>query len=318
MGLNILQSWLRAGLIPGDASAHKNNFQHGSSPYAIAIKSPFRMLLYVTVLLLSCLACTFAVADQNVIPRMFQAELHHSQPNTFTKVGAKFRLRTVVIPIVTVAHTSPHVRTSTTHVNAWSDRPICQPIKRGLPNGWAFQGCVVDTVNPRSLSWYAGDDVPAKNMSGTLCVQYCDQKGYSLAGTEYASECFCGDELVGSSTAESATCFMPCNGTPDEQCGGPARLSLYSKNGNIKSSNTTLGIPANPTSVSTSGSTTVESPTLVSFANTTSFTSNARTIIIGAGDALTSSQVNGSGVATSSCTVTKTVAIAGLCQFVRF
>lgn len=98
------------------------------------------------------------------------------------------------------------------------------------------------------------------------CVSACAAQGYTIAGTEYAgqfvsvyhlvtkvdsfhaAECYCGNNLVnGATTAPEADCNMGCSGKTtyvvfiplyspplpnllsSEACGGPNRLSVYSK-----------------------------------------------------------------------------------------
>ena len=95
-----------------------------------------------------------------------------------------------------------------------------------LPSGWTSAGCYSDAVSPRSLSgitfaWWG------QKITSSGCAQYCDSKGYSYAGTEYAAQCFCGNELVNSEPQPSTDCDMPCKGSASEICGGAARLSVF-------------------------------------------------------------------------------------------
>jgi hypothetical protein len=68
-------------------------------------------------------------------------------------------------------------------------------------------------------------------MTNQMCVNFCFGKGYPYAGTEYHTECFCGDKLApgGVKTLE-ADCSTPCGGGATEPCGGPNRLTLYKTN----------------------------------------------------------------------------------------
>ena len=91
-----------------------------------------------------------------------------------------------------------------------------------LPNGWSYSGCYVESAKARALSL---DMYTANSLTGQKCAQYCNSKGYRIAGTEYAKQCFCGNELP----AETATsgCDMACRGNAKEACGGRGRLSVY-------------------------------------------------------------------------------------------
>jgi Glyoxal oxidase N-terminus/WSC domain len=83
-----------------------------------------------------------------------------------------------------------------------------------------------DAVGSRALSSaFYGDGVA---MTGGACIAYCTQLGYNYAGTEYASECFCGNELRSQSTlAAPGDCNMACTGDATTQCGGPNRLTVF-------------------------------------------------------------------------------------------
>ncbi|MCJ1341011.1 hypothetical protein MMC09_006307 [Bachmanniomyces sp. S44760] len=99
-----------------------------------------------------------------------------------------------------------------------------------LPSGWTSTGCYLDALNPRSLqghefAWWG------QAMTSSGCAKYCDGEGFSMAGTENAGQCFCGNELVGSSKEADGDCNLPCVGDAGEICGGPARLSVFSKGG---------------------------------------------------------------------------------------
>ena len=59
-------------------------------------------------------------------------------------------------------------------------------------------------------------------------VYSCAANGWTMAGTEYGGQCFCGNQLVGSSKADEAKCNMPCDGNAGQTCGGSMVLSVWS------------------------------------------------------------------------------------------
>jgi len=65
-------------------------------------------------------------------------------------------------------------------------------------------------------------------MTNEGCIAFCSSRGFSIAGTEYAGECFCGNELTSLQLDESK-CDMACKGNSSQKCGGPAALSVYKK-----------------------------------------------------------------------------------------
>lgn len=93
--------------------------------------------------------------------------------------------------------------------------------------GWTYVGCQSDKMESRVLSGVTFADLGASNTTTSGCIAYCEKKGYSMAGTEWSSQCFCGDELTGSSALPESSCNMPCIGDASETCGGGLALSVY-------------------------------------------------------------------------------------------
>lgn len=59
------------------------------------------------------------------------------------------------------------------------------------------------------------------------CTDACFNAGYPLAGTEFATQCFCGLQFTNGSAATPLTdCDMACAGNGTEFCGGPNRLNV--------------------------------------------------------------------------------------------
>lgn len=97
------------------------------------------------------------------------------------------------------------------------------------PAGWSYKGCFSDNLNARALTGVTFANIGHREVTNTKCIAYCESKGFSLAGTEYAGECFCGNELKGSSSIAESKCDMLCEGDSSETCGGSLALSVYTK-----------------------------------------------------------------------------------------
>ncbi|KAK0663163.1 WSC domain-containing protein [Lasiodiplodia hormozganensis] len=99
-----------------------------------------------------------------------------------------------------------------------------------LPTGWTSSGCHSDAVSPRSLSGkvlaYWGEAITSSG-----CAKYCDEQGFSIAGTEYGEQCFCGNDLTQSEVLDASKCDMECKGSAGETCGGEGALSVFVKDG---------------------------------------------------------------------------------------
>ncbi|KAL2130741.1 hypothetical protein VTI74DRAFT_6005 [Chaetomium olivicolor] len=108
---------------------------------------------------------------------------------------------------------------------------------------FTYQSCWTDAVGARSL---AAKSEASNDMTVDRCAAFCD--GYAFLGVEYATECFCGNELVGGQSAVEEDCSELCAGNPSQWCGGPNRLNLYAINPIIA----TLSSSTTPSVASTS------------------------------------------------------------------
>lgn len=95
-------------------------------------------------------------------------------------------------------------------------------------SGYSYAGCYADQESSRVLSGIEFADVGIGKVSNSACVAYCEAKGFSVAGTEYGGQCFCGSGLP-SQTVDESKCNMKCEGNESEVCGGGMALSVYSK-----------------------------------------------------------------------------------------
>lgn len=96
------------------------------------------------------------------------------------------------------------------------------------PSGFTLLGCYTDTVNARTLSNRVS--VPDGDGSNTIesCQATCLKLGYSLAGLEFAKECFCDNSIRNKGMlVRDGRCHMGCTGNNQQICGGPNGLSVY-------------------------------------------------------------------------------------------
>lgn len=111
------------------------------------------------------------------------------------------------------------------------------PVESGLPTGWTYAACYVDNAFGRIFQTQLPDD---PNLTVESCVSSCNSQNFTLAGMEFSTQCFCGDELInGAVEGSEADCSMGCGGNANEACGGPNRLSVYTSTGNV----TALPVP---------------------------------------------------------------------------
>lgn len=94
--------------------------------------------------------------------------------------------------------------------------------------GWYSAGCYNDTVGVRTLgnAQYGLGDMTAEK-----CTAACKSAGYTLAGMEYANECYCDNAPQNYGQIQDPTsCNMACKGNANQMCGGPNRLTVYTFN----------------------------------------------------------------------------------------
>lgn len=60
-----------------------------------------------------------------------------------------------------------------------------------------------------------------------VCKAHCSSKGKYYYGTQYGSECWCGEEGTDYNKYGSATCDRPCSGDPTTICGGSYAMTVY-------------------------------------------------------------------------------------------
>ncbi|KAI1636402.1 hypothetical protein F4809DRAFT_384331 [Biscogniauxia mediterranea] len=98
-----------------------------------------------------------------------------------------------------------------------------QPV---IVGNYTWFGCQTEVANgPRALT---ANSYVAANMTLDTCASFCD--GFTYFGTEYGSECYCGDVLTqGSDNVTATDCNMTCGGNKKQLCGAGNRLSVYSK-----------------------------------------------------------------------------------------
>jgi WSC domain len=86
-----------------------------------------------------------------------------------------------------------------------------------------YLGCFNDQ-NARDLPT-AFMDIP--NMTNATCQATCRSRGFTYAGTQYGSQCFCGNSYGKYGQAGEEKCNMPCAGNGGEKCGGTWANSVF-------------------------------------------------------------------------------------------
>lgn len=75
------------------------------------------------------------------------------------------------------------------------------------PAGWTYMGCFKDTT--RILSTKVAS---SSSNTPASCLALCTKSGFKYGGTEYGSECWCGNTLNSPVARPQSDCNIPCSG----------------------------------------------------------------------------------------------------------
>ncbi|KAK5148930.1 hypothetical protein LTR04_000305, partial [Oleoguttula sp. CCFEE 6159] len=109
------------------------------------------------------------------------------------------------------------------------------PAVGAVAGDFVYAGCANEnsTTPNRALS---GASYSNNTVTNDQCGAYCSALNFQYFGTEYGTECYCGNSLKGGSTLSQTGCSMACSGSlssnsPFAQynntCGGSNRLSVW-------------------------------------------------------------------------------------------
>jgi uncharacterized caspase-like protein len=141
---------------------------------------------------------------------------------------ARARIQELKAQELRVAAATPEQRSLQPAQNATSpasSSPAASaPAATAAPTTTGYLGCFKDQ-SKRDLD---GHNFYDRNMTTQLCISTCREKGFSHAGTQYGSYCFCGNKFGASGPADN--CNAKCTGNRDETCGGTWANSIYKVN----------------------------------------------------------------------------------------
>ncbi|XP_019621231.1 PREDICTED: beta-1,3-glucan-binding protein-like [Branchiostoma belcheri] len=99
-----------------------------------------------------------------------------------------------------------------------------------LRENMLYLGCYHDggSLDSRDLS---GDRMTSADLTPRLCLDHCSAGGYTYAGLQYGTECFCGDSFGQFGAAPESECTTPCAGDAGQVCGNGWKNSIYTSAG---------------------------------------------------------------------------------------
>ncbi|KAK0835774.1 hypothetical protein LTR73_000273 [Friedmanniomyces endolithicus] len=97
--------------------------------------------------------------------------------------------------------------------------------------GWEYVGCANDSLSERT---FQGSSSGSASMTVETCIASCKAGGFSLAGLEFGSQCYCDNKYYDDPSGPRSPvpnllgdCWQPCAGNGGQICGGSAALSVY-------------------------------------------------------------------------------------------
>ncbi|KAI0338032.1 WSC-domain-containing protein [Trametopsis cervina] len=182
--------------------------------------------------------------------------------------------------------------------------PGFRAVVSSLPGGWGTLGCIAEGTNGRALS---GASTKANNMTNAVCASYCSAQNFLYAGTEFGTECYCGNSFSNGASGAivgSEQCSNRCgNSDVFENCGGPQRLTLMKRGAGSSSPATSAAVTTPVVATSASIKTSSASATVVS-------TSVATTVVPTSAAAPSSVKAASSSVKIASSSVVTSAAAA--------
>ncbi|KAK1060229.1 hypothetical protein LTR74_012048 [Friedmanniomyces endolithicus] len=97
--------------------------------------------------------------------------------------------------------------------------------------GWEYVGCANDSLSERT---FQGSSSGSASMTVETCIASCKAGGFTLAGLEFGSQCYCDNKYYDDPSGPRSPvpnllgdCWQPCAGNGGQICGGSAALSVY-------------------------------------------------------------------------------------------
>ncbi|WVR06724.1 hypothetical protein IAU60_003756 [Kwoniella sp. DSM 27419] len=153
------------------------------------------------------------------------------EPTSTSTVDEPTSTVTPDVPTDTASDSATDTATSTSSAEPEQPTEPAEPqptepvVVSPFPAGWAANSACIAEVAGRALtgSHFSGSDVTQAS-----CASFCNDNGFTIAGVEYGSECWCGNILTNgaSLTLTSQACTMQCAGDNTAICGGGNALNL--------------------------------------------------------------------------------------------
>ncbi|KAJ4489908.1 glycosyl hydrolase family 71-domain-containing protein [Lentinula aciculospora] len=221
----------------------------------------------------------------NASPTGFSVVATPSQYNYNVYIGAETAAAAVTGTSTVVTSTSTTTSTSATTTST--------------STAFISVGCVAEGTSGTRHA-LTGANYTDSAMTTAKCQSFC--ASYTYAGTEYSTQCYCGNTVTNNgatgAVVASSNCNYKCGGNSSQTCGGSYFLNLYSKSGTVSSSITSS------TSSGTRSTTSITSSSVSSSTGTTRSTTSSSSTSSTSSTGTTRSTTSTSSAASSTSTST--------------
>ncbi|PPQ65261.1 hypothetical protein CVT24_011416 [Panaeolus cyanescens] len=125
-------------------------------------------------------------------------------------------------------------------------QPSQIPSLAPAPAGWTYVGCYEDNWS-RILD---GGHRDTQDMTVISCISVCLGNGFSIAGVQGGSQCFCANTIKAGAARKTETeCAMACTGDASQRCGDLWRLNIYQSQSRVVAPSSST-VPSAPTNTS--------------------------------------------------------------------
>ncbi|ODN83711.1 hypothetical protein L202_01805 [Cryptococcus amylolentus CBS 6039] len=121
-----------------------------------------------------------------------------------------------------------------------------------LVSGTTYLGCYTNSGIDSAVT---ATKYSTTSMTVSLCMSHCTSLGYTYAGLEYYSECYCGSTGPASSrkNSDDSKCLYACKGDSTQKCGGAGNIAIYSLSASTTSTATTSASTSTTVSTTSTG-----------------------------------------------------------------
>jgi hypothetical protein len=108
-----------------------------------------------------------------------------------------------------------------------NERKKNEPPPKAVLTGEGAAVTYVGCYQNHSVRDLQGASFIAMDLTNDSCQAFCAEKGFKYAGTEFGSQCYCGNSYGKYGGLDDTKCSSNCSGKAKEKCGGAWANSVY-------------------------------------------------------------------------------------------